>query len=69
MGSLSTVDEGIYRRVSDALGRLKADLDAIAATEPDSAELRRAITRYSGTFAELGRTRVDRLVMPPMDEI
>jgi hypothetical protein len=53
------MDEATYLRASDAVRRLQVDLDVIAEADPESEARRRAITRYSATFAELGRYRVD----------
>ncbi len=52
------MDDQTYHRASEVLERLQSELDAIAAAEPGSDARRRAITRYTAVYAELGRLRV-----------
>ncbi len=48
------IDDG-YREAARLIEQLKADLDKIAASQPGSETHRKAITKYTATYAKLGR--------------
>lgn len=49
-----------FDRATALLEQLQVDLEAIAASDPDTSARGRAITRYTTTFAALGRVKVER---------
>jgi hypothetical protein len=59
------IDDG-YLQVARMIDQLRADLDAIREAEPGSEAHRRSITRYSSTYAKIGRSAYTKHVPFPL---
>gem|GEM_PF-4078792 len=59
------IDDG-HLEVVRLIDQLRADLDAIAVAEPGTDPHRRAITRYTSTYAKLGRSAYTKHVPFPI---
>lgn len=54
-------------RARDLVDQLSADLDAIRDAPPGSLERRKAITRYTSTYAALGRAQVGLVTLQDLE--
>jgi hypothetical protein len=61
------IDDG-HLQAARLIDQLRADLDAIANAEPGSDDHRRAITRYSATYAKIGRSAYTKHVLFPLPQ-
>lgn len=61
------IDDG-YLAALRLIEQLRADLQAIANAEPGSSAHRRMITKYSDTFAKLGRSAYTKHAPFPIPE-
>ncbi|HUD70290.1 MAG TPA: hypothetical protein VMQ40_08630 [Acidimicrobiales bacterium] len=61
------IDDG-YLQAVRILEQLRADLDRIANAEPGTEAHRKSITRYTSTYAKLGRSAYTKHVPFPIPE-
>jgi hypothetical protein len=61
------IDDG-YLRAVRLLEQLRADLEGIANAEPGTEAHRKSITRYTSTYAKLGRSAYTKHVPFPIPE-
>ena len=59
------IDDG-YLQTARLIEQLRADLNQIQSAEPGSADHRKAITRYTSTYAKLGRSAYTKHVPFPL---
>jgi hypothetical protein len=59
------IDDG-FLQTARLIEQLRSDLDAIAKAEPGSDAHRRAITKYTATYAKLGRSAYTKHVPFPL---
>jgi hypothetical protein len=59
------IDDG-FLQIARLIDQLRADLGAIQNAEPGSDDHRRAITRYTATYAKLGRSAYTKHVPFPL---
>jgi hypothetical protein len=62
---VQVIDDG-YLQASRLIKQLGADLEQIAATQPGTESHRKAITKYTATFARLGRSPYTKQVPFPL---
>jgi hypothetical protein len=59
------IDDG-YKEAARLIRQLQDDLEGIAASQPGSETHRRAITKYTATYARLGRVSYTKHVPFPL---